>query len=286
MVLQWIDSEAVAIIGLILCGILVSIVGCMLQLWSQFALSTESVNSPGTSLTLDRPRAETNEYMPMGISNAKTLSALSAEYYYIMMTVLSYLAVLVLLMISISLCALIIIWCTRSENGSQRTLDITNTLISSLKAWNREVGRLMSLLAATMICGFGTYVLGTARKVVSSLKGGLLYMNHKIRRVSNTSTTLIFLLMARLRKNTNREVSNQAVSSDTEVTLRRQLLQANEQLSQERDKLLCVICLDAPREVLLKPCKHYCLCSNCSNELRDCPICKRRIREMETIYSA
>ena len=285
MVLQCIDSEAILIISLVLCGVLATIVGCMFQLWSQFALSTESVNSlPGASLTLDRPRAETNNYVLMGISNAKTPGALSAEYYYITMTVLSYLAVLVLLAISISLCTLIIIWCTRSENGNQRTLNITNTLISSLKAWNREVGKLISSLVASMNRGFGTYYVQSAtRKVVSLLKGGLLYTNRKIRRAWNTIITLIFSLMARLRKSTNQEVSNQA---DTKVMLRRQLLQANEQLSQERDKLLCVICLDAPREVLLKPCKHYCLCSNCSNELRDCPICKRGIQEMEIIYSA
>ena len=287
MVLQWIDSEALVIIGLVFCGVLVSIVACMFQLWSQFSLSTESVNfatsSPGASLTLDRPGAETNEYVPMGISNAKTPNALSAEYYYITMTVLSYLAVLVLLVTSISLCTLIIIWCTRSGNGIQSTLNITKTLISSLKAWNREVGRLMSLLMASINRGFQTYLLSTVRKVVSSLKAGLLYMNHKIRRVWNTVITLTLSLFHR---NTNWEVSNQTVTSDAEHTLRRQLLQANEQLSQERDKLLCVICLDAPREVLLKPCKHYCLCSNCSNELRDCPICKRGIREMEIIYNA
>ena len=238
----------------------------------------------------------TPDYVPVGISNAKTPSALSAEYYYITMTVVSHLAALVLVVASIYVCALIIVWCTSDELeyntimmivGAllmiERTRDITRTMNSSVKTWNRQVGIQMSSLLARMNRGVRTHCAHKLRKVVPSFRAGLLYMKRKIQRVWNAISTLIFSLMANLRKVSNKKA---ALGSDTEFLLRRQLIQANEQLSQEREKSLCIICLDTPREVLLKPCKHYCLCSSCTSRLRECPICKRQIRETEVIYNA
>lgn len=85
--------------------------------------------------------------------------------------------------------------------------------------------------------------------------------------------------------NTMGEETAGSLTSDTEL-LRMQLHQANEELSLERDKSLCVVCLDGNREVLLKPCNHYCLCSSCSEGLRECPMCKKRIQKTEKIFHA
>ena len=79
--------------------------------------------------------------------------------------------------------------------------------------------------------------------------------------------------------------SNTDLAHDTEL-LRRRLHRANEELLQERDKFLCVVCQDLKRDVILKPCNHYCLCLECSKALRECPICKSRIRSTEKIYHA
>ena len=102
---------------------------------------------------------------------------------------------------------------------------------------------------------------------------------NKIQHVWNAISTLIFSLMVRLHskdQDTNWKVSNKrALTSNTEFVLRKQLIQANEQLSQEKDKSLCIICLDTLQEV--KPCKHYCSCLSCTNRLRECPLCKRQI---------
>ena len=282
-VLQWIDSDVVLIVVLALGGVLASIVGCMFKLHSQFgvvhACSSESVSSLASLIMDQQAVFETsNKYVPMGISHAKTPNAISVEYYNVTMTILSYLA----FVISVALCSLIIVaWCTRTDNGIEQTLDIAKTLISSLKMLNRT---LMSSLAATTSHAFQTNnILSITRKVVSTSKAGLLYINDRIRRIWNAITTQIFSLVEKFHKDTNQDVSS---SADAEILLRRQLLHANEQLSQERDKLLCVICVDAPREVLLKPCKHFCLCSKCTNRLRECPICKQQIWKTEVIYNA
>jgi hypothetical protein len=43
--------------------------------------------------------------------------------------------------------------------------------------------------------------------------------------------------------------------------------------------ILCTICLDKNRSVVLMPCRHLCLCEACAGlrQLRDCPICRQRI---------
>ena len=53
---------------------------------------------------------------------------------------------------------------------------------------------------------------------------------------------------------------------------------------------MCVTCLDAPKDALLLPCKHLCLCGRCADNLeakRDCagagagfacPICREPVQ--------
>ena len=42
-------------------------------------------------------------------------------------------------------------------------------------------------------------------------------------------------------------------------------------------KKVCVVCLDREREVVLDPCRHFCLCKQCSESLGKCPICRQHI---------
>lgn len=48
---------------------------------------------------------------------------------------------------------------------------------------------------------------------------------------------------------------------------------------------LCIVCYDLRRNVLIKPCNHFCLCQECSRDLRDCPVCRRAIRTKEIVYN-
>ena len=80
-------------------------------------------------------------------------------------------------------------------------------------------------------------------------------------------------------------VRQESVAADTDL-LRRQLHEANEELSREKDKTLCAVCMEKEREVLLKPCNHYCLCVDCSQkkDMKKCPMCMKTIEGMEKIY--
>ena len=37
---------------------------------------------------------------------------------------------------------------------------------------------------------------------------------------------------------------------------------------------ICITCMEAPREVLILPCRHIVLCSNCESRVQTCPLCK------------
>ena len=48
----------------------------------------------------------------------------------------------------------------------------------------------------------------------------------------------------------------------------------------------CVICIDNPADILVRPCKHVCMCASCSPQMSDrpCPVCRGRVTTMERIY--
>lgn len=50
------------------------------------------------------------------------------------------------------------------------------------------------------------------------------------------------------------------------------------------EALLCVVCLTNQRSVVLKPCRHFGICQNCSKSLERCPICRSAIDEKHEVY--
>lgn len=44
------------------------------------------------------------------------------------------------------------------------------------------------------------------------------------------------------------------------------------------ENMRCVVCQESPREVILLPCGHLCLCEDCSAKLSsNCPVCRSQI---------
>lgn len=53
------------------------------------------------------------------------------------------------------------------------------------------------------------------------------------------------------------------------------------------ESAFCCVCLTGERQVLLLPCKHLCVCRECSMDDRmdKCPICRADIDERMVVYS-
>lgn len=75
------------------------------------------------------------------------------------------------------------------------------------------------------------------------------------------------------------------------TALRRDRMNRLEQeLEQEREKQLCVVCLSEARSVILLPCRHFALCTQCLGTLfqqqrQTCPMCRHTIYEAIPVYA-
>lgn len=56
---------------------------------------------------------------------------------------------------------------------------------------------------------------------------------------------------------------------------------------QETDKSnACIICCENEFDTLLMPCKHNIACMKCTKNLKECPICRKKIEDFIRIYKA
>ena len=53
----------------------------------------------------------------------------------------------------------------------------------------------------------------------------------------------------------------------------------------DEDATVCIVCLENKKRVLLYPCKHLCLCKDCSKSVTDqCPVCRTQIDKRDEIF--
>ncbi len=57
--------------------------------------------------------------------------------------------------------------------------------------------------------------------------------------------------------------------------------------SQASEQASCCICKDAPKTVLLLPCRHLCLCESCAGlpVVSTCPVCRGQISQKLQVYA-
>lgn len=52
-----------------------------------------------------------------------------------------------------------------------------------------------------------------------------------------------------------------------------------------REDQLCVVCRERPREIIILPCGHVCLCEDCSIDINErCPVCRGGIDQKAAAY--
>jgi hypothetical protein len=57
----------------------------------------------------------------------------------------------------------------------------------------------------------------------------------------------------------------------------------------DAEETMCVVCFDAPKDYLVLPCKHLCVCGECAEQLTKtrtpmCPVCRGPIRETMKVF--
>jgi hypothetical protein len=52
----------------------------------------------------------------------------------------------------------------------------------------------------------------------------------------------------------------------------------------KKDFSLCTICMNNQKNILFLPCKHCCSCKECSEQIKECCICREQIKEKIAIY--
>ena len=71
------------------------------------------------------------------------------------------------------------------------------------------------------------------------------------------------------------------------VSLDRVIAAKMNKLSRQVENRSCVICQVEPKTVLLMPCRHLCVCKDCSknHQLLLCPLCRKKITDKIFVYS-
>ena len=57
----------------------------------------------------------------------------------------------------------------------------------------------------------------------------------------------------------------------------------------DADETLCVLCFDGPKDHIILPCFHVCVCEACANQLTQmskpsCPICRTAIQQTNKVF--
>ena len=57
----------------------------------------------------------------------------------------------------------------------------------------------------------------------------------------------------------------------------------------DAEETMCVVCFDAPKDHIIVPCGHMCVCEACAEQLTKtrtptCPVCRRAIRETVKVF--
>lgn len=57
-------------------------------------------------------------------------------------------------------------------------------------------------------------------------------------------------------------------------------------LSDLEASLLCIVCRENRKGALILPCRHLCLCPQCSQQFtfKDCPICRQKVDQIMNVY--
>lgn len=137
------------------------------------------------------------------------------------------------------------------------------------------------------------------KQEITSLKKELLYqkeqhcknnencMENNCKNNENDTT-----LEINLNKNIIQKNKDIVILHKTLVEKNKQILELIENINsikeeyQHVNKYLCCICITNPKDILIHPCNHICICIDCyeSSNITRCPICRKYINVVTKVY--
>ena len=76
-----------------------------------------------------------------------------------------------------------------------------------------------------------------------------------------------------------------AIPGQGDMALKTKLEELEKKLQKEEESKQCVVCMDQPKELMIRPCNHYCVCQACARRLQKCPMCNGLINRAERVYN-
>jgi hypothetical protein len=53
----------------------------------------------------------------------------------------------------------------------------------------------------------------------------------------------------------------------------------------DAEETMCAVCMDAPKNRVVLPCMHMCVCEACARLLRDrCPVCRGPVERIAHVF--
>lgn len=71
---------------------------------------------------------------------------------------------------------------------------------------------------------------------------------------------------------------------DAVKVLRKENKALSNKLSFEREKYICNVCYENPKDCIIDPCKHFAGCRACCIQLDKCPICRTEIKSYINLF--
>lgn len=116
-----------------------------------------------------------------------------------------------------------------------------------------------------------------------------IWLTIRVLRYLRSRLLLVFVAILstfRSRNNSNRSrQSNQTSSRSSPGIARSSKSNLNYRKGNSTDENVCVICRDEQKNVVLMPCRHLCLCVTCTGSVRICPLCRKPIKNILSVYT-
>ena len=139
------------------------------------------------------------------------------------------------------------------------------------------VNRVYSLVIAAKILGPGGREEGSAAAGGATVAGG----DGAGKEAKEEVPSLVISVLQASQRRSGQEASGEGVEGRYEVIkhviVTNKVAYSTQEIfgnEDDEDQEDCVICLSEPKDTILLPCRHLCVCSSCFARLEQCPVCR------------